>query len=182
MTATKCECAQYFVAGEPNQPALAETHCEAATTNTFAPGHDAKLKSLLIKAGVVGRHVTRGGVTRPAVDWSYQFGFGPQVEAGIAKGRNKIAERAAKRMARSAKAKAREVAPSASRAQAENEAFNQALREVQAERNTAIEAAPTGLVKAKVGRWVKEGNVTPNGFTYYDAKHVAQTTTKYTLV
>lgn len=54
MAATKepafCACANYQVEG-------AGTGCTSTTKKKFAPGHDAKLRSLLVKAGVAGHSV-----------------------------------------------------------------------------------------------------------------------------
>lgn len=94
------------------------------TTATFCPGHDAKLKSLLIKAGAAGYEVRKdvegGFLTMSAMEAANEYGFASTVETGIAKAAEKAqakAEREAKRAA--AKAEREE---KAAKAKAEREA------------------------------------------------------------
>ncbi len=66
------------------------TGCDATTQSTFAPGHDAKLKSLLIAAGVGGhrvREVARDTVvTKDAARVAAELGWEDIVREAIAKG------------------------------------------------------------------------------------------------
>lgn len=66
------------------------TGCAATTQSTFAPGHDAKLKSLLIAAGVGGRQVrevTRDTVvTKDALRVAAELGWEDLVREAVAKG------------------------------------------------------------------------------------------------
>jgi hypothetical protein len=90
-----------------------DTGCRASTTRDFAPGHDAKLKALLIRAGVAGHEVrlNSGGVasTGSASDHASRYPFAYMVDNGIKRGREKAATRrngpAAKRAAKKAELK-----------------------------------------------------------------------------
>jgi hypothetical protein len=79
-----CQCQTFTnaVTGE-------NTGCEADTGRVFAPGHDAKLKGLLIRAGVAGQPVLvfgqKGEYT--AEKAAAEFGFAAKVLESIAKGR-----------------------------------------------------------------------------------------------
>lgn len=65
------------------------TGCTATTKRTFAPGHDARLKGFLIRAGRDGLHVREVGLgvaheTTPA-KFADRYGFGHMVRDGIAR-------------------------------------------------------------------------------------------------
>lgn len=66
------------------------TGCAATTQSTFAPGHDAKLKSLIIAAGVGGhqvRQTTRDTVVaKDALRVAADLGWEDLVREAIAKG------------------------------------------------------------------------------------------------
>lgn len=77
----RCECSEYRIAKTG-----ATTGCTATTKNRFAPGHDAKLKGFLARAGADGLLVTRGDAdTREAVDHAAGYAFGPLVVAMVAR-------------------------------------------------------------------------------------------------
>lgn len=77
----RCECSEYRTAKTG-----ATTGCTATTKNRFAPGHDAKLKGFLARAGADGLLVTRGDAdTRDAVDHAAGYAFGPLVVAMVAR-------------------------------------------------------------------------------------------------
>lgn len=82
-----CLCAQYVVVDPETGEQKAETGCDQKTRSRFAPGHDAKLKSLLINAGVHGWRVVerddRAGVQRRPMTIANRFRFGPQVKRAI---------------------------------------------------------------------------------------------------
>jgi len=81
-----CRCAA-FLAGSGE-----ETGCVSDTKRVFAPGHDAKLKGLLIRAGVAGELVTDAetGRTLPALEVAELFGFGDLVADGIRKAADRV--------------------------------------------------------------------------------------------
>jgi hypothetical protein len=61
------------------------TGCVSTTKRTFAPGHDARLKGFLIRAGAEGLLIRtpEGGDLRDAMTIADRFGFGTMVVAGI---------------------------------------------------------------------------------------------------
>ncbi|MGW5098118.1 hypothetical protein ACWEQ1_28320 [Streptomyces nodosus] len=83
------------------------TGCAAETKRQFAPGHDAKLKSFLIKAGAEGAEVIRivDGIASPADASTHaaKFVFGHMVAAGITRAEGKAAEKAERAAARAAR-------------------------------------------------------------------------------
>ena len=108
---TACECQRYEIEVWTGQvPEGADpgeyvdyigTGCTQTTRRTFAPGHDARLKSLLIRAGAAGHAVRRddGGLvsTGTAVQMADHYGFGHQVAAGIGRAQAKAAAKADKK-------------------------------------------------------------------------------------
>jgi hypothetical protein len=105
-----CECSQWEIVLNPGtEEANLEDYegkrivCTRQTKRTFAQGHDASLKSLLIEAGVGGYEVARVGEDdgiRRDMDWhkaAMAFGFGHQVvEAVQARTAKKTAKKAPK--------------------------------------------------------------------------------------
>lgn len=139
---TACACSQ-FEALDLNDVTEADveagdiqtfaTDCTASTRNVFAPGHDAKLKSFLIKAELAGLEIRRmqGGmaINADAVSHANEFGFGHMVAAGIEKGRAKAEARAARKAAKATKtvaehgrAKAKSLAETVAAEQAKHQA------------------------------------------------------------
>ncbi|MGW7356626.1 hypothetical protein ACWGI0_08245 [Streptomyces sp. NPDC054802] len=96
-----CTCSQF--ATEDGRT----TGCQAETKRLFAPGHDAKLKSFLIKAGAEGVEVIRtvDGIASPADASTHaaKFAFGHMVAAGITRAETKAAEKAERAAARAAR-------------------------------------------------------------------------------
>ncbi|MER7509979.1 hypothetical protein ABTX82_16760 [Streptomyces lavendulae] len=159
---TRCECSRYSVLvnlrddnGDLAWDEELTTGCTATTARVFAPGHDAKLKSALIRWGVEGHDVTRDGdgvnTTADAETHAVKFIFANMVAAGIKRAKDKAAAKAERAAARAAKKVAAKVEP-------------------------AIE------VTAKVGRWERVGTVQGDTFTYTDAKGATKTTTKFQLI
>lgn len=112
---TRCACHAFEIEswkgdvppdGDPGDYVKYEgTGCTQMTHRTYAPGHDAKLKSLLIKAGSAGLEVVfhGGGVNShaSAEKFAESLGFGHQVLAGIERAKAKQAEKkAAKKSAK----------------------------------------------------------------------------------
>lgn len=156
------------------------TGCTATTRNEFAQGHDAKLKSFLIKAGVAGYEVARveGGlrVSNDAASMAREYGFAHMVVDGIAKGiAKKLA--AADRAERMHEAKAAKQAPKAAPAPVVEE-----LTEVEEAPEAQVEAIPAGPVKAKVGRWTYEGVIVDDRFHYTSKLGQAKSTDAFTLI
>lgn len=128
-----------------------DTGCGASTTRVFAPGHDAKLKSLLIWAGARDYSVryTVDGIASiaDATVHAAKFDFSYMVQNGIKRELAKAQERADARAERDAKKAA---AP--------------AKRERKAKRAAAKQATE---VTIKVGRWVYPATIDEsNNATY----------------
>lgn len=78
-----CACSTVIAFTENGEPRV--THCTATTKRIFAPGHDARLKGFLIRAGAEGHEVTFAGSGRKttAQEMANGFGFGHMVADGI---------------------------------------------------------------------------------------------------
>ncbi|RNL84759.1 hypothetical protein [Halostreptopolyspora alba] len=84
---TPCTCSKYADAttGET-------TGCTKTTRRDFAPGHDAKLKGFLIRAGAAGHLVALAGAPDEPVQASEaasRFGFARHVASGISRAQAK---------------------------------------------------------------------------------------------
>lgn len=160
-----CRCSEYFVAdetevsGQPEFDNVVTTGCtkQVAGRTLFAPGHDAKLKSLLINAKRTGRGAAvkrdNGVLTHfsSAESAAGEYGFYSMVaNAGTAKA---PADRKAK--ASKAEAPAEPVAP----------------------------AAPA-LTTIKVGRWTYGATINraTGRATYRNGKGVEVSTSRFTVV
>lgn len=156
-----CECAAYDALPadltdadlESGDFEVLTTGCTATTKRQFAPGHDAKLKSALIKWGALGLDIRRseGGVatSASAAKHASRYAFAHMVTAGVQRAEAKAAEKARKAEERAA----RKAAPKKPK-----------------------------KVTAKVGRWERTGTVEGDTFTYTDAKGATKTTTKFALI
>jgi hypothetical protein len=176
-----CECSRYEIeqwTGEVPEGAdpgdfleLLGTGCVQQTARTFAPGHDAKLKALLIRAGHEGSGVRRndGGMASvsDAMHWAEFHGFAHMVKAGMNRAARKYADREARKIAREAeRAHAKEVSRGTKRAA-----------------KAGVKADPE-LVTIKVGRWTYAAaiNEFTNEATFTSANGQIKTTKKYTIV
>ena len=142
-----CHCARFS-----NAETGEATGCTKTTTREFSPGHDAKLKSLALRAGAAGQQVTRVddgiAVTTDAVKAVEGYGFAHQVRAGIERAARLAAEKAERKAARAratAGALPELVGPAAAVAAFQEE---------------------NPMVTAKVGRWEYEGRVVGDEFVY----------------
>lgn len=144
-----CHCARFS-----NADTGETTGCTKTTTREFSPGHDAKLKSLALRAGAAGQQVTRVddgiAVTTDAVKAVEGYGFAHMVQAGIERAARLAAEKAERKAAR---AKAKEQAA----------------------------ADKPETVKAKVGRGTFEGRLESSEFVY-TVNGAERRTTKHQLV
>ena len=110
-----CECAAYDALPadltdadlETGDYEVFTTGCTATTKRQFAPGHDAKLKSFLIKQGAAGNDIRRneGGVatSASAEQHAARYAFGHMVAAGVKRAEAKAAEKAERAAARAAR-------------------------------------------------------------------------------
>lgn len=172
------------------------TGCAAETNKTFAPGHDAKLKSALIRWGSQGLDITRlqGGVrvSGDVETWAAKFDFGYMVLAGLAKAKERAEARAAREAAKAerkaakgkpAERKLAEAAKVVAKPLAEivaDEEAKHVAEQVASRPEPEWDDAP--VVKAKVGRWEYEGTVEGDEFVYADRKSgEAKRTKKFKL-
>lgn len=97
MNATLAPCACSLFVAVAADGTTTRTGCTATTRRTFAPGHDARLKGFLIRAGRLG-HLIRtpeGGADQVSVRVAERFGFAQMVRDGIARTPAKKARKAA---------------------------------------------------------------------------------------
>lgn len=149
-TATKtvkivaCACSTVVAFGENGEER--RTNCRATTQRTFAPGHDARLKGFLIRAGADNLTVTfdGSGINLDPVSLANSFGFAHMVADGIAAAKKRVFATAL-----------RVVSPKAKKA-----------------KKVTVPAPRTEKVACKVGRWTYEGTLSANGkiFSYTDRK------------
>ena len=173
-----CACSKYEIeiwtgevpeGADPNEYVkYISTDCDAQTTRVFAPGHDAKLKSLLIQAGAGGDGVRteEGGMasTAEAMHWAEFYGFGHMVRNGIVRETERRAARNAKKAAKAAKPGRGKSAKALTAQKAELA-------------GPAPVAAPKVVpVDIKIGRWTYAATVDADGVaTYADKKGIAKT-------
>ncbi|WP_051853355.1 hypothetical protein [Streptomyces sp. NRRL S-146] len=111
-----CECAAYDALPadltdadiETGDFEVLTTGCTATTKRQFAPGHDAKLKSALIRWGSLGLDIRRtdeGGVATSASADKHaaRYAFAHMVTAGVKRAEAKAAEKARKAEERAAR-------------------------------------------------------------------------------
>jgi len=185
---TRCACHAYEIEswigevpedGDPNDYVQYEgTGCTQYTERIFAPGHDAKLKSLLIKAGAAGLEVVLhdGGVNShaSAEHFAKGLGFEHQVLAGIKRALAKEMARAEKKSAKAQKAMAaqtsKEIAKRAA-ADAKIKKAQAAAKQSRAPRTqqqqVAEKALETPPYTIKVGRWTYQAVIDQKGNATY---------------
>lgn len=152
-----CTCST-VVAFDNETDEVYTTGCTATTRRTFAPGHDARLKGFLIRAGIADQLVRIGDDVNTSPEAiADQFGFSYMVATGIKNGKEKAAKKEFAALIRDTK------------------------RQAKATHKTPKQVA------AKVGRWTYEGVVTDSPmhgpqFTYTNRKGIQTTTTKFTRV
>ncbi|MFE0793430.1 hypothetical protein [Streptomyces mutabilis] len=112
---TQCECSRYDAIPadlteadlESGDFEILTTGCTATTKRQFAPGHDAKLKSALIRWGALGLDIRRneGGVASSASPAKHasRYAFAHMVTAGVKRAQDKAADKARRAQERAAK-------------------------------------------------------------------------------
>ncbi|MFF0395046.1 hypothetical protein ACFYSJ_04530 [Streptomyces sp. NPDC005248] len=179
---TRCECSRYSVLvnvrengtdGDLTWDAELTTGCTATTKRVFAPGHDAKLKSALIRWGAEGHEVTRDddgvNTSADAETQAKKFIFANMVAAGIKRAQAKAAAKAEREAAKKALRQAKQ-------------AMTNALYEAKVDAGVRGYKRGSQEVTARVGRWERTGTVEGDAFTYTDAKGATKTTTKFELI
>jgi len=178
---TRCACHAYEIEswigevpedGDPNDYVQYEgTGCTQYTERIFAPGHDAKLKSLLIKAGAAGLEVVLhdGGVNShaSAEHFAKGLGFEHQVLAGIKRAQAKAMARAEKKAAKVEQ----KLMYNAEQAEAKIKKAQAAAKQSQAPRTqqqqVAEKALETPPYTIKVGRWTYQAVIDQKGNATY---------------
>ncbi len=88
----RCECSRWLIASTDDQNSelqeIETTNCATLTRKQFAPGHDAKLKALLVRSYEMDKQILRRGVdaltTYPdPIEASAGFGFRHQVRRAM---------------------------------------------------------------------------------------------------
>lgn len=185
--ATACKCSLFT--GHDIKGQELSTECEGTTVRTFLPGHDAKLKSLLIKSAIAEVDVIRSENGQEQelspVHAAEEFGFRPQVEKGLEVHQRKIAARETKAAETKAKrdaAKQERENAKAERKRVQEERKAKAEQLAQAEKKANEDKTP-GPATAKVGRNKFDGEILADGtFKYVDAKGEEVEVEKYTIV
>lgn len=104
-TAAKTACACSKIVAFTEDGAERTTGCTATTGRTFAPGHDARLKGFLIRAGAEGLMVRLGDdVNTSAQAVADAFGFGHMVREGIERAAKKAFAKTLRETVQAAKA------------------------------------------------------------------------------
>jgi len=162
-----CLCGAYEleIGSDAETMQYADTGCAASTTRDFAPGHDAKLKALLIRAGVedLSVRINKGGVVHvtTAEDAAAAFPFAYMVTNGIKNGKEKAAAQAARKADRAAR------------------------KEAAATKAPRARKAKVTEATIKIGRWTYEAKIDASSNATYTTSG-GQTKTapkgKYTLV
>jgi hypothetical protein len=187
-TEKDCLCGAYEIVveefenenGEPDYTAE-DTGCSARTTRDFAPGHDAKLKSLLISAGVRGLDVRHnaGGVAHmgSAEVMASGFAFSYMVAKGIETGRAKAEVRMNRAAAKKTAAPKAKTTKQASQERADALTKKMAEKIAQAAAPAApVQEAPAvapqaaGTTRIKLGRWEYDAVIAANGDAAYTNK------------
>lgn len=186
-TPTKCACSLYT--GKDAKGADLSTDCTAETVRTFGPGHDAKLKSLLIKAAIAGGDVTRTvdgvAVQMSPVHAAEEYGFRTQVEKGLAVHTAKVTKRDEAAAARAAKKAEKDAAKAAAKAakDAEKAAKKAQADAFQAAADKANADKVAGPATAKIGSQKYDGQVLADGtFRYTNAAGEEVETDKFVIV
>ncbi len=144
-----CTCS--LVAAVDTDGNVTTTGCTATTKRTFAPGHDARMKGFLIRAGVAEMVISVGEENnRTAEQVADQFGFGYMVAAGIKNGKAKLL----------------------------GKLLGEVRKGSRKATVAVVKPAPV-VVTAKVGRWYYTGTELGGVFSYTDKRGNALTTTKY---
>lgn len=158
--------------GQPDYEAET-TGCTSWTAREFAPGHDAKLKALLIRAGINGWDVRRnlGGMVAisDAQKAASDFAFAYMVDQGITRGRAKAAAKADRNAAKAERPKTGRVArkvgkPAVAPAASTREHIVAAIA---ATETVEIPAEAPATTQIKVGRWEYAATIDAAGDAHY---------------
>lgn len=180
-------CACQFYSGQNAKGDTLSTGCTEVTPRTFRPGHDAKLKSLLIQVGSAGNQVTKtvDGETSEMdpLHAAEEYGFRGLVEKSVEAAKAKEDARAAKAQEREAKKAEAAQKKEAAKAERERKAAQKKVHAKAVEDAAEARKSEPGPATAKVGRNKFDGEILADGqFKYTDAKGEEQETSNYTVV
>lgn len=182
--ATACACR--FYSGKDAKGETLSTGCTEVTPRTFRPGHDAKLKSLLIKVGSAGNSAVKtvDGETEEMdpLHAAEEFGFRDLVEKSIdaAKAKQKASE--AKAQEREAKKAETERKKAEAKAERERKAAQKKAHAEAVAKASEDRKSQPGPAKAKVGRSTVDGEILADGTFKYKKGDEEVETTDYTPV
>ncbi|QNJ57690.1 hypothetical protein SEA_KEANU_85 [Streptomyces phage Keanu] len=181
---TACACQPF--SGQDAKGETLSTGCTEVTPRTFRPGHDAKLKSLLIKVGSAGNQVTRTvdgeAEGMDVLHAAELFGFRDLVEKSVNAAKAKQEEREAKAQERADKKAKAEAAKAEAKAKREREAATKRAHAKAIEEAAEAAKGNPGPAKAKVGRTTVDGEILADGTFKYKKGDEDVETTNYTVV
>jgi len=179
-------CACQFYSGTDAKGEVLSTGCDESTVRTFRPGHDAKLKSLLIKVAVAGNQVTKrtdeGDVEMDPLHAAEEFGFRGLVEKSVEAAQEKAKARQAKADERAAKKEAAERAKAEAKAERERKAAQKKAHAEAVAKAAEDRKGQPGPAKAKVGRTTVDGEILADGTFKYLKGDEEVETDSYTVV
>lgn len=181
---TRCECGLYT--GKDVKGEDLATGCTETNTRTFKPGHDAKLKSLLIQVGAAGGEVTKtvDGETEvmDPLHAADLYGFRNLVEKSVDAKKAEQADKARKAEERQAKKDAAAKAKEEAKAKREKAAEAKKAHAKAVEEAAEAAKGKPGPAKAKVGRTTVDGEILADGTFKYKKDDEDVETTNYTVV
>lgn len=169
-----CQCGWYFRADEEGN-VIEGGACAATTSRQFAPGHDARLKGLLIRAGIAGAEVSmhHGAalVSKSADQAAMAYGFYQQVLHGIELGKGAQQAKYDKADAKTADRVAKKAAPKAERTVVRKDAdlpIAAAAEEATKTRPVAVaDPVAPGPLQIKIGQKQYAAEVDETGDAHY---------------
>lgn len=181
---TPCACQAF--SGQNAKGETLATGCTEVTPRTFRPGHDAKLKSLLIQVGSAGNQVTRTegdqAEEMDALHAAELFGFRDLVEKSIDAAKAKEDARRAKAEERAAKKREAEEKKAAAKAERERKAAQKKAHAEAVAKAAEDRKGQPGPATAKVGRNTVDGEILADGTFKYKKGDEEVETSNYTVV
>ncbi len=185
VVATPCACQLYT--GKDVKGEELTTGCNGENVRTFLPGHDAKLKSILIKTAVAGNPVKKSGEDgtedMDPLHAAEEYGFRSLVEKSVEAAKAKEDARATKLKEREDKKAAAAKLKEEAKAKRDLEAKRKKAHAQAVEKAAEDRKGQPGPATAKVGRNKFDGEILADGtFKYTDASGKEQETSTYTVV
>lgn len=179
-------CACQFYSGTDAKGQELSTGCDEETVRTFRPGHDAKLKSLLIKVASAGNSVTKrvgdGTEEMDPLHAAEEFGFRGLVEKSVNAANEKQAARDAKAKEREEAKAAKERAKAEAKAERERKAAQKKAHADAVAKAAEERKGQPGPATAKVGRSTFDGEILADGQFRYTKGDEEVETSNYSVV